>query len=59
MNNEKPPKELPNFKLSGKLAAEINTVNGVVIKYSEPIESRKSTVKYRLYVFKGKQQIGY
>lgn len=31
----------PNFGLSGKLAEESNTKNGVVLVYSEPPESRK------------------
>ncbi|KAJ1918290.1 Smad nuclear-interacting protein 1 [Mycoemilia scoparia] len=34
-------REEPNFGLSGKLAAETNTVNGVVVKYNEPQEARK------------------
>lgn len=51
-------KELPNFGLSGKLAAETNTFKGVVLKYSEPIEARKPSKKWRLYVFKGDQQTG-
>ncbi|KXS14160.1 SMAD/FHA domain-containing protein [Gonapodya prolifera JEL478] len=46
------PKEKPNFALSGKLNAEQNTYKGVVLKYSEPPEARKSGVKWRLYVFK-------
>ncbi|KAI9145707.1 SMAD/FHA domain-containing protein, partial [Paraphysoderma sedebokerense] len=50
-------KEKPNFGLSGKLAAEENTYNGVVLKYSEPPESRKPKEKWRLHVFKGKEQI--
>ncbi|ORX94608.1 SMAD/FHA domain-containing protein [Basidiobolus meristosporus CBS 931.73] len=50
-------KEKPNFGLSGKLAAETNTYNGVVVKYNEPPEARNPTKKWRLYVFKGKEQI--
>ena len=42
-----------NFELSGKLAAETNTVNGVVLVYQEPPEGRKPTKRWRLYVFKG------
>ena len=30
-----------NFGLSGKLLEDTNTVNGVVVKYSEPQEARK------------------
>eukprot|EP00842_Homolaphlyctis_polyrhiza_P006906 jgi/Hompol1/804/HPOL_005419-RA len=51
------PKEKPNFGISGALAADINTYKGVVLKYSEPVEARKPTHKYRLYVFKGSEQI--
>ncbi|KAK9767869.1 hypothetical protein K7432_001975 [Basidiobolus ranarum] len=50
-------KEKPNFGLSGKLAAETNTYNGVVVKYNEPPEARNPTKKWRLYVFKGKEQV--
>ncbi|CAG8509281.1 6678_t:CDS:2 [Ambispora leptoticha] len=47
----------PNFGLSGKLAAETNTFNGVVLKYHEPPEARKPAEKWRLYVFKGDEQV--
>ncbi|KAJ2084093.1 hypothetical protein H4R24_000302 [Coemansia sp. RSA 988] len=43
----------PDFRLSGKLAAEANTVNGVEIKYSEPDEARRPyATHWRVYVFK-------
>jgi smad nuclear-interacting protein 1 len=48
----------PNFGLSGKLAAETNTVKGVELKYNEPPEAEKPKTKWRLYVFKGDEQIG-
>lgn len=48
----------PNFGLSGKLAAETNTVNGVELKYNEPSEAAVPKTKWRLYVFKGDKQIG-
>lgn len=48
----------PNFGLSGKLAAETNTVKGVELKYNEPPEAAKPKAKWRLYVFKGDEQIG-
>jgi len=48
-------KEQPNFGLSGKLTEATNTVNGVVVKYSEPPESRKPTRRWRFYVFKGEE----
>jgi smad nuclear-interacting protein 1 len=50
-------KELPDFKTSGALVQDINSFNGVVLKYSEPPESRLPKMKYRLYCFKGKEQI--
>ncbi|KAI8445753.1 SMAD/FHA domain-containing protein, partial [Phakopsora pachyrhizi] len=42
---------------SGKLAAETNSLKGVVLKYHEPPEARRPNKKYRLYVFKGSEQI--
>lgn len=45
-------KEKPNFKLSGKLTEEANTVNGVVIKYAEPADARKPKRRWRLYPLK-------
>ena len=49
-------KEERNFETSGLLTAETNTVNGVVVVYSEPSEARKSKVQWRLYEFKGDEQ---
>lgn len=46
-------KAKPDFGLSGKLAEDTNTFNGVVIKYSEPPEARKPKRRWRLYPFKG------
>jgi smad nuclear-interacting protein 1 len=40
------------------LAAETNTVKGVELKYNEPPEAAKPKQKWRLYVFKGKEQVG-
>ncbi|KAL1924495.1 uncharacterized protein VTP21DRAFT_4149 [Calcarisporiella thermophila] len=54
---EEQPKEKPNFGLSGKLAAETKTVNGVELKYHEPPEARKPDSKWRLYVFKDKEML--
>ena len=55
-----PEKEKPNFKNTGRLAAESNTIQveggeGIVLKYHEPPEARKPPSKepWRLYVFKG------
>ncbi|CAK1585367.1 unnamed protein product [Parnassius mnemosyne] len=46
-------KEKPNFGLSGKLTADANTVNGVVIKYSEPDDAKQPKRRWRFYPFKG------
>ncbi|XP_034662444.1 FHA domain-containing protein DDL isoform X2 [Drosophila subobscura] len=46
-------KEKPNFGLSGALTEDTNKVNGVVVKYSEPVEARKPKRRWRLYPFKG------
>lgn len=51
-------KEKPNYGASGLLAAEQNSFKGVVVKYAEPPEARKPTKKWRLYVFKGKEELG-
>ncbi|KAF7989872.1 hypothetical protein HCN44_008546 [Aphidius gifuensis] len=58
-DNEKNDKEkdAPNFGLSGKLTEDTNTVNGVVIKYSEPQDSRKPKRRWRLYPFKGEKAL--
>lgn len=42
----------PDFALSGKLAAESNKVNGVVLVYNEPAESAAPQARWRLYQFK-------
>ncbi|KAK7690016.1 hypothetical protein QCA50_006659 [Cerrena zonata] len=52
----------PNFKPSGLLAAETKTVkhgdgSSTVLKYHEPPEARKPTMGWRLYVFKGAEQV--
>ncbi|KAI8914655.1 SMAD/FHA domain-containing protein [Gorgonomyces haynaldii] len=52
-----PDKEQPNFNTSGALLKDTNTVNGVILKYSEPAEARMPVDKLRLYVFKGKEQL--
>lgn len=51
--------EKPNFGSSGLLAKETNTVKGVQLKYNEPPEARKPLRNWRLYVFKGKEQLGH
>lgn len=57
-NKAKPQeKEKPNFELSGKLTEDMNTVNGVVIKYAEPQDARKPKRRWRLYPFKGEKAL--
>jgi len=46
-----------NMAVSGKLLEDTNVVNGVVVKYSEPAEARKPKTKWRLYVFKGDEEL--
>ncbi|OBZ71301.1 Smad nuclear interacting protein 1 [Grifola frondosa] len=55
-------KTKPNFAPSGLLAAATKTVKhgdgtSTVLKYHEPPEARKPVVGWRLYVFKGKEQV--
>ena len=47
-----PPPIEPDFGLSGALAAETNTVNGVALVYVEPPEASKPNKNWRLYCFK-------
>jgi smad nuclear-interacting protein 1 len=61
MQEDGPPTiepEKPNFGNSGLLAKETNTIKGVELKYNEPPEARKPLKNWRLYVFKGKEQLG-
>lgn len=59
--SDAPPadKQKPNYKPTGLLAKEANTVAGTttVLKYHEPPEARKPPAKqqWRMYVFKGKE----
>lgn len=57
-----PPDEIKhaNFGLSGALAKDEhagNTYKGVVLKFSEPPEARAPNTQWRLYVFKGEEQL--
>ncbi|EUC57790.1 smad nuclear interacting protein, putative [Rhizoctonia solani AG-3 Rhs1AP] len=60
-----PPEEdkaKPNFGNSGLLAAATNTVKhgdgtSTLLKYNEPPEARKPVENWRLYVFKGQEQV--
>ncbi|CAE6432511.1 unnamed protein product [Rhizoctonia solani] len=55
-------KAKPNFGNSGLLAAATNTVKhgdgtSTLLKYNEPPEARKPVENWRLYVFKGQEQV--
>uniref|UniRef100_A0AC35TJ67 FHA domain-containing protein n=1 Tax=Rhabditophanes sp. KR3021 TaxID=114890 RepID=A0AC35TJ67_9BILA len=56
---EEPPivKESINMGTSGKLCEDTNMYNGVVIKYSEPADAVMPIQKWRLYPFKGNQEL--
>ncbi|XP_068125147.1 smad nuclear-interacting protein 1 [Hyperolius riggenbachi] len=54
---DKKEKEKPNFELSGALLEDTNTFRGVVIKYSEPPESRIPKKRWRLYPFKNDEAL--
>ncbi|KAH9922808.1 SMAD/FHA domain-containing protein [Epithele typhae] len=61
-DGEAEDKAKPNFGHSGLLAADTKTVQHgdgtkTVLKYHEPPEARKPSVGWRLYVFKGKEQV--
>ncbi|KAI3388844.1 hypothetical protein SNEBB_005835 [Seison nebaliae] len=58
-DDEEKPKEKPNFKPSGNLAADTNTVNGIVIKYNEPQEAMKPIKRWRLYVYRKEEELPY
>ena len=53
----KPTNNEVSLQTSGKLLEDTNKVNGVVVKYSEPEEARKPRTKWRLYVFKGNEEL--
>jgi smad nuclear-interacting protein 1 len=50
-------RQKPNYAPTGLLAAETNTVGGIVLKYNEPPDARKPPARdsWRLYVFKGSE----
>eukprot|EP01097_Dermamoeba_algensis_P000163 TRINITY_DN105_c0_g1_i7.p3 TRINITY_DN105_c0_g1~~TRINITY_DN105_c0_g1_i7.p3 ORF type:complete len:259 (-),score=79.35 TRINITY_DN105_c0_g1_i7:3998-4774(-) len=56
-DEEEKKKEKPNFNVSGKLAAATNTVNGVVLKFSEPNDACKPTKRWKLFRFKGTESL--
>ena len=45
------------MQTSGKLLEDTNVINGVTVKYAEPSEARKPRIKWRLYVFKGDEEL--
>lgn len=53
-------KEKANFGLTGTLAKDKNTgniYNGVVLKWSEPLDACRPSKRWRLYVFKGDEVV--
>jgi smad nuclear-interacting protein 1 len=50
-------KAKPNFGKSGLLTAETNTFNGVVVKYNPPADAKMPTTRWRLYQFKGAEDL--
>ena len=50
-------KELPCFEPSGILAEEDNLINGVTLKFTEPLDASDPDKKWRLYVFKGDEEL--
>eukprot|EP01116_Phalansterium_solitarium_P024931 TRINITY_DN9292_c0_g1_i1.p1 TRINITY_DN9292_c0_g1~~TRINITY_DN9292_c0_g1_i1.p1 ORF type:complete len:348 (+),score=-4.18 TRINITY_DN9292_c0_g1_i1:34-1077(+) len=51
-------KEKPNFELSGKLSEDQRKLaDGTILKYQEPAEARMPTRRWRLYIFKGDENI--
>ncbi|KAK6042897.1 FHA domain protein [Cooperia oncophora] len=50
-------KEKVNLGVSGKLAEDTNMYRGVLIKYNEPPEAKKPTLRWRLYPFKGEEAL--
>jgi hypothetical protein len=49
-------KEKPDFGLSGALAKDVvtgNVYNGVVLKWTEPLDASPASKGWRVYVFKG------
>lgn len=43
--------------MTGALARDTNTFNGIVIKYNQPPEAKKPTKHWRLYPFKGSEAL--
>ncbi|CAO1616426.1 unnamed protein product [Parajaminaea phylloscopi] len=49
--------DVPDFQPSGLLAKESNQINGTALKYHEPSEAKRPKKKWRLYVFKGGEEL--
>lgn len=52
--SQKVEKEKPNFEPSGLLAMQTNSINGVVLKYTTPLDKGIPTNDWRLYQFRHK-----
>ena len=50
-------KEEPCFEPSGILAEETNKVNGVVLKFTEPLNAMVPDHKWRFYCYKGDDEL--
>ncbi|PJF17312.1 hypothetical protein PSACC_02810 [Paramicrosporidium saccamoebae] len=52
-----PRRAAPNYSISGKLAEDRLLRNGVTLKYDEPSEACRPTVRWRMHVFKDDKQV--
>ena len=53
-------KEKANFGLSGALAKDVvtgNVYNGVILKWTEPLDAKAPSRGWRVYVFKGEEVV--
>lgn len=57
LGDEEIVKEMPCFEPSGILAEETNKINGVVLKFTEPLDAIEPDRKWRLYVFKEDEEL--
>ena len=51
-------KEKPCFEPSGILAEYQNKVNGIILKFTEPLDSASPQEQWLLYPFKGDESYG-
>lgn len=56
-SSQDPPSQSIQMSTSGKLLEDTNVINGVIVKYAEPPDARKPRTKWRLYVFKGEEEL--